>query len=581
MKNRRLCPLGVLLAGAVAVTACGPGGDDDDDVGECATSLLAGDLVITEIQADLEGDDEGKEWFELHNATGAAVELTGLTLVTSKNDFTGEKTHAMTGGEIPAGGYFVVGGILDELKREWVDYGYADALGALRNTNGLIALRCGAGEIDSVSYDSVPSGASRSLNGAAAPDYQTNDDDANWCPARTVYGPDGELGTPGAVNDACTSATSCNDGGTQRDVVPPEVGDVVITEYMANPGSPPGAANGEWIELAITADVDLNGLQLGQAEPDTEPTPGPKPPSMTLASEDCLRFGAGAYVLLARNPDTLVNGGLPEADFTMSFGLTDSNDGVFVGHADQPLDVVTWTTGRPSGRAVSLDKDNIDPATNDDDRFWCNAVDEYGTAGLFGTPAAENPNCDIAPPDGMCLIEGGGMRNIVVPAPGQLRINEWMAAPLTTDGTSEWLELEALADFDLNGLQLGQAEPDTEPTPGPKPVAQTLGGSLCLPVISGDYVLMVRSDDPAVNGGIAAADVDFLLGFGLTNTNDGVFIGIDDTVLDMHTWASSPAGASVQIDPATPTMTCSPPTDGSQMYGAGGHGTPGALNVCM
>ncbi len=557
--------------------ACGPGGGGNNTT-PCNADLLPGDLVITEVFADADGADEGKEWFEIYNAGTQNVNLEGAVLVASQDTGDNEATHTMGSQIIEAGSYLVVGGVAQDLRPAWVDYGYGADLRVgssrgLPNADGRLAITCGDVTVNEMTYGASTSGKSLELDGTRAPDYNQNDDRMLWCDA-----PDSSMfttasfGTPGAANDACANVTPtmCNDGGTPREIVPPQLGDLVISETMAHPASPPGSADGEWLEVAVLADIDLNGLQLGQAEVDT----GPKSVSQTLTSTDCLHVTAGSYVLFARNSDTAMNGGLPPVNFPLEFGLTDSTDGAFIGYDDSPLDVVTWTSSA-TGTARSLDNTSLDPTTNDDDRFWCDAVDDYGTAGMQGTPGAANPACDIAPPAGMCYLPGGGMRATVKPTAGQIAINEWMAAPSVTDANGEWLELLAKADFDLNGLELGQAE-----TTGPKSVSQTLTSNFCLAVTSGDLILLARNATEADNGGIPPANINFILGFGLTNNDDGVFVGIDGGVLDTRTWSASPSGASCQVDPADGTSLCLPPTDGSATYGAGGDGTPAATNVC-
>lgn len=573
MTGRAIIVSAALLLGA----ACGPS-DDDGTPPACGANLLAGDLVITEVFADADGEDEGKEWFEIYNATNQTLDLAGVVLTASKANGDDPATHVMTQQIIDPGQYLVLGGVAPEFRPSFVDYGYGPDLrvGSARglpNADGKLDLKCDVVIVDEMTWSSSSSGKSKALDGSRAPDYNINDDQMLWCDSITEFEL-GSFGTPQNPNDACSTVTPtmCNDGGTARELVSPELGDVVITEYMARPSSPPGAATGEWLELAITRDVDLNGLQLGQAEPAT----GPKSVSMALSSPDCLRFTAGNYVLLARGDDPLTNGGLPALDGVLSFGLTDSDDGVFIGFDGAILDVVTWVSTRPQGKAVSLDPAHSTPTDNDDDLYWCDAVDAYGTDGQLGTPKAENPNCDIPPPDGMCFLEGGGMRAIVKPTAGQLVVSEWMARPPAagaggpgTDG--EWLELEALADFDLNGVELGR-------TPGT--VVQTITDTMCRAVTTGDFVLLVRTVDAGTNGGIDPGNIDGMLGFGLTDSNSGAFVGIDATTLDSVTWTSSTTGVSVQRDPVTPANFCAPPTDGSQMYGSGGHGTPNATNVC-
>ncbi|HUH04819.1 MAG TPA: lamin tail domain-containing protein, partial [Kofleriaceae bacterium] len=285
-----------LLLGA----GCGPSGDDDD-LPACAANLLAGDLVITEVFADAVGEDEGKEWFEIYNATNQTLDLAGVVLTASKSNGEDAATHVMTQQIIDPGQYLVLGGVAPEFRPSYVDYGYGPDLRVgssrgLPNSDGKLELKCDVVIVDEMTWSSSSSGKSRALDGSRAPDYNINDDQMLWCDSVTEFEL-GSFGTPKGPNDACSNITPtmCNDNGTPRALVSPELGDVVITEYMARPSSPPGAANGEWLELLVTRDVDLNGLQLGQAEPDT----GPKNVSMALASADCLRFTAGSYVLLA------------------------------------------------------------------------------------------------------------------------------------------------------------------------------------------------------------------------------------------------------------------------------------------
>lgn len=561
----------------LATAACGPN-NGDDTTPQCNANLLPGDLVITEVFPDADGADEGKEWFEIYNAGTQNVDLDGVVLLASQDTGQDEVSHTMSSQIINAGEYLVVGGVAQDLRAAWVDYGYGADLRVgssrgLPNADGRLAISCGGTMIDEMTYGASTSGKSLELDGTRAPDYNQNDDRMLWCDAPTTsMFTTASYGTPGEANDACANVTPtmCNDGGTPRDIVAPQLGDLVISETMAHPASPPGSADGEWMEIAVLADVDLNGLQLGQAEPDT----GPKSVSQTLTSTDCLHVTAGSYVLLARNTDTAMNGGLPPVDFQLGFGLTDSTDGVFIGYDDTPLDVVTWASSK-TGIARSLDNGSLDPTTNDADRVWCDATGDYGTAGMKGTPGAANPACDIPPPAGMCYLPGGGMRAIVKPTAGQIAINEWMAAPSVTDSLGEWLELQAKADFDLNGVELGQAE-----VTGPKSVSQTITSNFCLPVTNGDLILLARNADDTMNGGIPAANISFILGFGLTNSNDGVFVGIDGGVLDTRTWSASPSGQSCQVDPNDGVSLCLPPNDGSQTYGAGGDGTPAAANVC-
>ena len=205
--------------------------------------------------------------------------------------------------------------------------------------------------IDRVAFDmdwNVPTGASLQLDPSAFT-VAGNDDMANWCPATAAYG-DGDLGSPGAVNAACgaagpAAAATSNDtgsasddtgsasddtgsssddtggGSTATDVRP---GDVIITEFMADPAAVADAL-GEWVELSSTvdADLDLSGWQLVDSGRNR----------FVLPADSVLP--AGGRMVLGRSADTATNGGLAVdvavgAEFTLNNAilvLTTSTDG--------------------------------------------------------------------------------------------------------------------------------------------------------------------------------------------------------------------------------------------------------------
>ncbi len=562
------------LAAAVA-TGCGPSDGDDDGAPDCEASLLPGDLVISEIQANPNGPDEGAEWFEIFNATSAPVSLAGLTLFKAKiegdtGDVTSDSVHIMVGGEIPAGGYFVVGGVLEEFKPTFVNYGYADSLGSLQNSFsggdiGVLALRCAAREIDRTTYSNTVEGESLALDGASAPDASANDIEDNFCESVSSYGTNGDLGTPGAANDPCEGEPplgQCNDGGTPRDPEAPADGDLVITEVMANPGAV-SDNDGEWFEVFVARDVDLNGLQIGR-EPTTV--------MQTLSSTECLRVTQGSYIVFADEADSGVNGMIPQVDFDLGFSLTNSGSGLFLAHQDVLLDAVTWASV-PDGASRALDPGATNTTANDDDANWCAGTAAYGLGDL-GTPGAENDACDVTPPDGMCM-DGAALRPIVKPNVGELVVTEVFPNPLGagTDATQEWFEVLALADVDLNGLTIADASAGG---------VETIDALDCIRVTTGGYALFAKNVDPTMNGGLPAVDVVF--GFSLNNSGDET-VSISDgaTVIDTMLYNGSTDGVATQLDPDLLTATdndnpanfCPATTS----FGtAGGLGTPKATN---
>jgi hypothetical protein len=526
--------------------------------GDCEAGLLVGDVVISEIMANPKGSDTGKEWFELYNASSEPIDLAGTRLVASHEDGASPKTHLMESLVIEPGEYAVVGSMLPEFVLPFVDYGYGTSLGDLRNMAGRVAVACGNTIIDEVIYVDMKDGVAKGFDGAREPDSVANSDRANWCDASVEF-IDGEFGSPGAPNEACggSTPTTCLDDGVSRDVDPAAVGDLVITEIMASAGAV-ADADGEWFEVYVARDVDINGLQIGERGTVRR----------TLGSADCMRVTAGTYLLFARNDDPAVNGGLPPVDFTFSFNLVNSDGEVFLGRDDEVLDAVAYPNSG-NGVADNLDPRYFDPQANDERGVWCRATTPFGDGDL-GTPGAPNVECEVAPPDGHC-DDDGELRPTVAPQPGDLVITEVMpnvGAVPDTDG--EWFEIYTRADVDLNGLQIYDRGD----------LKTTIVRASCLRAAAGTHVLVARKEDPAVNGGLPP--VDLLFTFNLVNSNGALAIGHGGEVLDEVMWASSQAGVSTSLDPGAydpgsnddPDMWC----DGTTPYGEGDLGTPGEVN---
>jgi hypothetical protein len=371
---------------------------------------------------------------------------------------------------------------------------------------------------------------------------------------------EGQLGTPGSRNDGCfgSAPTTCEEGGQIRDVIAPTLGDLVISEFLANPEQV-ADADGEWFEVYVANRVDLNGLELGNKGEVVD----------VVGSVPCMTVEAGSFVLFARQSDPVVNGGLPDVDHLFSFALSNTDSNMFIGWGGMLLDEVTWgATG--TGAASNLDPGLLDPEANDDRASFCSATEPYG-AGDLGTPGAENVQCPIEPIPGKCL-EGGALVDIVAPGAGDVVITEFMANPeAVADGDGEWIELLAHAPFHLNALGLGR---DGE-------VESTIDAAECIPVESGEFVLLAKSDDAGVNGGLPTPAATF--DFALVNSSGVLFVAAGDTVLDTVTYTTTSAAAATSLDgditdPAEnddETNWCA----AVDPYGEGGDlGTPGAAN---
>ena len=344
----------------------------------------AASLVINEFMANPEAVvDAAGEWLEVY--TSADFDLNGLEL--------GESPPAVdatvTGGAclpVAADSYFVLAASRDPVANGGLPR--VDALlGMSLSNTGAQGIFVGhAGQVqDAITYSSTGVGASTALDPSKR-NPADNDAAGNWCPGAASYGA-GDLGTPGAANPSCGLVTPgmCLEGGAERPKVAPVVGDLVIDEVMANPATA-ADADGEWFELYVGRDVDLNGLQLGRAANGAE---------LTLPEGECRRVTAGSHLLFARETDPLVNGGLPAVDVRLTFGLNNTNGDLFVGLVSgDVLDAIGWATAL-SGVASSLDPALRNPTDNDLDGSWCPAVDDYGTGVPpdKGTPAAANPVC--------------------------------------------------------------------------------------------------------------------------------------------------------------------------------------------
>jgi len=564
-----------LVFGAATLAACTPGPAPANN--KCA-QLMPGDLVITEFMKNPVGTDAGKEWFEIHNPGSDPVDLQGIDLALSKADGSGEKRHRVISVTVPAGGYLTLGDAeavagsdpdAGATLPSWLDYSYGKSLGAMANTTGRIALKCGTVLLDEVVYaDGGREGHSHELNGAVAPDATGNDEAESWCTtSASAYDDEGtHFGTPGAANGVCGGAPGgqCRDlvSGQLRAPVVPGPGDLVITEIMANPNAVLDAS-GEWFEVyAPNRAVDLNGLKVGSADADG---------ALLGGSESCLTVGAGGYAVLARKSDPAANGGLNNVLATFSRSLTNAGGTLALRAGDTIVDVATYGSDRP-GKSHQLSSGLLDAASNDSADNFCPAISPMAN-GDFGTPGAPNVACPIPLPNGQCKIPGTDTaRAIVNPVVGDLVINEYMADPTAVvDTQGEWFEVYVQRNVDLNGVQIGAA------------ATGIIQGADCVEVQAGDYLVFARSDDPEANGGLPGVFRTTSLSLG--NSSGSIVISLNGNTLDEVSWSSAvPAGRSSQVKPAHRSVTGNDVAanycPGTTAYGDGDSGTPGAANVC-
>lgn len=326
---------------------------------------------------------------------------------------------------------------------------------------------------------------------------------------------------------------------------------IVINEIIKDPDFAVDTA-GEWIELynAGSEPFDLDGCTLQDDGGD----------SHLIANGGPLVINPGQYLVLGRNGDSTVNGGVAVDYVYDNFALANADDEVVLVCGGREIDRVNYDDGLtfpdPIGASLQLSDFNLD---NHIGANWCQAAEPWpGSAGDRGTP---------------------GGPTVCATFTGTVVINEIMADPTAvSDANGEWLELynPGSTSVDLNGCRLkGNTVADNHPINN--------GGPLL--INPGQYLVLGRNGDPATNGGVIV-DYTYTI-YSLNNTNDIVMLecaGIEvDQVNYDPTFPGPTAGASLQL--SVPSLDNN---DGDNWCGAttlwsgsaGDRGTPGSANNC-
>lgn len=300
----------------------------------------------------------------------------------------------------------------------------------------------------------------------------------------------------------------------------------------------------------------------------------------TYSLAPAVQLAPGGYLVLCANP-TLT----PHCDLDVS---PDTNliqngapDAVALRHLGTLIDTVSYDgdTGAPytegSGSGL-IDDGQVDFAGIS--RFPDGADTNQNNVDL--SPRCITPGQANTAASAACLssifaedFESGTYRfwsRVVspqVPDAAELIVNEFMASPLGTDSLQEWFEV-----LNLTGRPLDL-------------VGCTLDGSFqwsaSAPLAAGGFLVIARSTDPVVNGGITGA---VGANFALTNA-DSLTIDCFSTLIDTVSWTSAVNGESTSLDPDFATAVLNDPEtswcpNGTDVYGngTGGTGTPGAAN---
>ena len=345
---------------------------------------------------------------------------------------------------------------------------------------------------------------------------------------------------------------------------------------------------GEWVELhnPNSAPVNLLGWSLADADGERH----------TIAAD--LWLDAGAYLVLGRNGDRTMNGGAPVRYVYSGLTLANSADELILLAPDGALvDELAW--GAAGGLTItpgaSLERTTLDsPAT------WTTATSPWpDSAGDFGSPGApyvapgevtETPGATPTPA-GTAIVSptpastpspattvspspptGTPSPVGTLPSSSRILITEFLADPkAVADSAGEWVELHnpGSAPVNLAGWVLADAGSETH----------VITGELWL--AAGAYVVLGRSADSAVNGGVPVAYA--YRGFTLANSADEIILFTPEGAeMDRVAWGGTTglavkAGASLErtsLDGLAMWATAAAPWPGS----AGDAGSPGMPN---
>lgn len=549
----------------------------------------AGDLVITEFMPNPSGTDDGNEYIEVYNTTGAAIDLEGVSLKYSRADGSSPKEAILTGGSVPAGKYFTLGDVRTAVLPAHIDASYGAALGALGNVDGILSFNCGLTVVDEIRYTRVKDGASRVLDGNIAPPSAIdNDDEGSWCDAKVPFGTG--FGSPRGANEPCGSTTAgCIDPVTNmlRTPAAPTAGKLFVTEVMADPASPTGttSTDREWFELYATEAMDLNGVQIHRVLSSGSLN------RVTLTAETCLAVTAQSYSVIARQLTPTVNGGIASPVATFNFSLVPT-DTLYVSYNGALIDQATYPNATGTGVSAAFSSDRLNAQVNDSEYAWCDGTAVYGSGGK-GTPGSANAVCPAAVGPGECreggTADGGFARELLRPDGGSVVITEVMASPrpLTgqpNDRPKEWFEITAVnAPVDLNEVEVSNELGEKA----------SIKQAACFSLQPGEFMLFGQDTDPNNNGGLPTPRV--IIPFELANTSTpanterSVSVRSQGVVVDKFAWTTSTLGASMQLSSLVaptpqandvPANRCDAPT--SVPYGDAGtpdYGTPAAANV--
>jgi len=146
--------------------------------------VAAGELAVSEIRGDQTGTaDALGQWFEIYNASGRRIDLTGLVVKIRKIDGSAVARIVVRGEAlgIDGGAYLVLGAFSPISLPDYVDYGFIEDFSQSIYAAGAIAIESCGQLVDQAVYRDLPGSGSWGFDGARVPDAAGNDDESGWC----------------------------------------------------------------------------------------------------------------------------------------------------------------------------------------------------------------------------------------------------------------------------------------------------------------------------------------------------------------------------------------------------------------
>jgi hypothetical protein len=334
-------------------------------------------ILISEFLADPQAvDNSDGEWIELYNASDGPVNLRGWSLA----DLGTERHTIAADLLIPPGVYVVLARNGDFAANGGVLANYVYSGFSLSNQDDEILLLAPNGsEVDRVQW-----GGETGLPLQPGSSLERSDwnNPASWSVATASWPTSsGDRGSPGAAYTPTPPTATPPPTPTILAGPPPRI---LISEFLADPQAV-NDSEGEWIELynATGEPVNLLGWRLQDLGGEHHPI------------NTDLIIPSGGYLLLARNGDPAVNGGIQPHYLYSGFSLANSADEILLFTPDgREADRVVW--GGESGLSVKpgVSLERVDFAT----ATWVPATTPWpGSAGDAGTPGSVYVAAPILP----------------------------------------------------------------------------------------------------------------------------------------------------------------------------------------